>query len=179
MCEIKWCTCKVVVFLPFCRSRCRRRRRCLSSLIIFNIGYAPVTSTWRILFHFLKVILRKSQVESQIIKKNKLVLLSMDKCAIKVCCQKGSRDLDRCILKTISGINLITRYLCFFLKFHFLNHQNCPSIRHELSIGREKTTFIDPLRTCLHGGRGPQVGGVTRHGLPHLAGVPHLHVNVP
>ena len=98
---------------PFCRSRCRRRRRCLSSLIIFNIGYAPATSTWLILFHFLKVILRKSQVESQIIKKNKLVLLSMDKCAIKVCCQKGSRDLDRCILKTISGINLITRYQCF------------------------------------------------------------------
>ena len=99
--------------LPFCRSRCRCRRRCLSFLIIFNIGYAPVTSTWLILFHFLKVILRKSQVESQIIKKNKLVLLSMDKCAIKVCCQKGSRDLDRCILKTLSGINLITRYQCF------------------------------------------------------------------
>ena len=88
---------------------CRRCRRCLSSLIIFSISYAPATSTWPIIFHFLKVILRKSQVESQIIKKNKLVLLSMDKCAIKVCCQKGSRDLDRCILKTISCINLITR----------------------------------------------------------------------
>ena len=61
------------------------------------------------------------------------------------------------------------------------------------------------LRACLHGGRGPQVGevprlggvtrlsiclsyefdhiymigGVTRHMLPHLPGVPHLHVNRP
>ena len=49
------------------------------------------------------------------------------------------------------------------------------------------------LRACLHGGGGTQVGGVTRlsilsliliwsrgvtrHVLPHLSGVPHLHVN--
>ena len=49
------------------------------------------------------------------------------------------------------------------------------------------------LRACLHGGGRPQVGGVTRlsiscliliwsrgvtrHMLPHLSGVPHLHVN--
>ena len=49
------------------------------------------------------------------------------------------------------------------------------------------------LRACLHGGGGPQVGevtrlggvtrdmigGVTRHILPHVPGVPHLHVNRP
>ena len=42
-----WCTCKVVILsimlnlLVFCRSRCRRRRRCLSSLLslcdLFNV----------------------------------------------------------------------------------------------------------------------------------------------
>ena len=35
------------------------------------------------------------------------------------------------------------------------------------------------LRACLHGGRGPEVGEVTRGGSPHLTGVPHLHVNRP
>ena len=30
------------------------------------------------------------------------------------------------------------------------------------------------LRTCLHGGGGPQVGEITRGGLPHLSGLPHL-----
>ena len=41
------------------------------------------------------------------------------------------------------------------------------------------------FRACLHGGGGPQdgevtrLGGVTRNMLPHLPGVPHLHVNRP
>ncbi|CAH3143682.1 unnamed protein product [Porites evermanni] len=43
----------------------------------------------------IKVILRKSQVESQIIKKNKLVLLSMDKCAIKV--WSLAQDSEKCL----------------------------------------------------------------------------------
>ena len=64
---------------------------------------------------------------------------------------------------------------------------------------------IFALRACLHGGEGPQVGAVTfggsthlsckrdqikmrdyvdrrvthQSGLPHLPGVPHLHVNRP
>ena len=65
--------------------------------------------------------------------------------------------------------------------------------------------FWPYFRACLHGGGGPQegevtrlggvtpcpynlsfwfdhvnmIGGVTRHMLPHLAGVPHVHVNRP
>ena len=35
------------------------------------------------------------------------------------------------------------------------------------------------LMACLHGGGGPQIGEVTCSGLPHLPGVPHLHVNGP
>ena len=35
------------------------------------------------------------------------------------------------------------------------------------------------VRACLHGGGGPQVGGVTHQMLSHLTGVPHLHVNRP
>ena len=35
------------------------------------------------------------------------------------------------------------------------------------------------LRACLHRGGGPQVGELTRRGLPHLPRVPHLHVNRP
>ena len=59
---------------------------------------------------------------------------------------------------------------------------------------------IASFRACLHGGGGPHVGevtrlsikslfliwsrlnnmgGVTRHMLPHICGVPHLHVNRP
>ena len=72
----------------------------------------------------------------------------------------------------------------------------------------ENKNVMSRLRACLHGGGGPQVGGVTSGGsphlsckrdqililkwdilctgglphltgLPHLSGVPHLHVNRP
>ena len=41
LCKKAWCTCKVVFLvninlLLFCRSRCRRRRRCLSSLSVIQ-----------------------------------------------------------------------------------------------------------------------------------------------
>ena len=32
-----WCTCKVVILLPFCRSRCRHHRRYLSPLLLLGI----------------------------------------------------------------------------------------------------------------------------------------------
>ena len=43
-----WCTCKVVLLinlLLFCRSRCRRRRRCLSSLLFWSRNFATMV-TW-------------------------------------------------------------------------------------------------------------------------------------
>ena len=47
------------------------------------------------------------------------------------------------------------------------------------------TAVVITLSACLHGGGVPQIvevtrlGGVTRHMLPHLPGVPYLHVNRP
>ena len=42
-----------------------------------------------------------------------------------------------------------------------------------------KELFFLILRACLHGGRGPEVGEVTRGGSPQLTGVSHTHVTRP
>ena len=56
---------------------------------------------------------------------------------------------------------------------YFLYKYFSPNTRLKYLNGNKR------LRACLHGCGRPQVGEVTRRGLPHLPRVPHLHVNRP
>ena len=69
----------------------------------------------------------------------------------------------------------------------FFFRQNNPNFTKNCNMPFNASSLGCALcfRVCLHGGRVPQMGevtrlgGVTRHMLPHLPGVPHLHVNRP
>ena len=50
---------------------------------------------------------------------------------------------------------------------------------HGKSIAKPAKLYSVSFRACLHGGGGSQVGEVTLSWLPHLPGVPHLHLNRP
>ena len=67
----------------------------------------------------------------------------------------------------------------------FFFRQNNPNFTKNCNMPFNASSLGCTLcfRVCLHGGRVPQLGevtrlgGVTRHMLPHLPGVPYLHVN--
>ena len=72
-----------------------------------------------------------------------------------------------------------------WLVIDFFFRQNNPNFTKNCNMPFSTSSLGCTLcfRVCLHGGRVPQLGevtrlgGVTRHMLPHLPGVPYLHVN--
>ena len=110
----------------------------------------------------------------------------------------GEKVLNKIDLPTGLAPNAV---MASNLNILFLHCENSLA-NHVLKIKIQKNVLF---RACLHGGGGPQIGEVTcggspqlsckrdqikmRHcvdrrvthqsGLPHLPGVPHLHVNKP